>query len=378
MTSQGVPLVLEQKAQRRVAILLPTLGIGGAERVSLTLAEEFISNGFGVDMVVMSATGPLLQHIPPACRLFDFKQARLRNAAIPLYRYFRKERPDAIVANIWPLTLAAALASKFAGLSDRVVCVHQNAIGPQYFQTGRHSSASLRLCIKTELSLSRAVVGCSQGVVTDLAAVSGLPEDRFTLLPNPVKIAAELPHAVMAEAEKHWSVPRGGRILAVGNLKRQKNYPLLLETFALLAGDPKLQLIVIGEGDLRLPLEAQRSQLGLDGRVSMPGQSTTIEAFYRTADVFVMSSDFEGLPTVLIEAMGSGLSIVSTDCPHGPREILGGGEYGRLVPTNDANALAAAIADVLRHPFDTAILKERATEFSPARAAERYLKLFFG
>src|SRR5438045_8145039 len=139
----------------------------------------------------------------------------------------------------------------------------------------------------------------------------------------------------------------------------------MLEAYAAMEKGAADRLIVIGEGELRGGLEAQVRDLGIDQWVRMPGQSECLEAYYETADLFVMSSRHEGLPTVLIEALGFGLPVVSTDCPSGPREILDNDRYGTLVPMDDPRALAKAMEDALAGTVEEATLMSRADDFAP-------------
>jgi glycosyltransferase involved in cell wall biosynthesis len=172
-----------------------------------------------------------------------------------------------------------------------------------------------------------------------------------------------------------WGVPRARRILAVGNLKLQKNYPLLLEAYAAMKKGDADRLIIIGEGEQRTSLERQIRELGIDPWVKLPGQSQSLEAYYRTADLFVMSSRHEGLPTVMIEALGFGVPVVSTDCPSGPREILDNGRFGTLVPMDDPAALAGAMERALAGPTDAAALRSRADDFAPDAISSKLLGL---
>ncbi len=164
------------------------------------------------------------------------------------------------------------------------------------------------------------------------------------------------------------------RILNVGRLNSQKNQKLLLEAFARLAATHDARLIILGEGPLRGELEQRARELGIADRVSMPGFYLDPSPFYRSANLFVLSSDYEGYPLVLIEAMHCGLSVVSTDCPTGPSEILRGQGVGILTPCGDAEALAAGMAAMVENPADSAQAKARAAELSN-RTADRYLQL---
>ena len=158
----------------------------------------------------------------------------------------------------------------------------------------------------------------------------------------------------------------------------QKNYPILLRAVARLRADRPVRLIILVEGSQRSALEAQVREMGLESCVSMPGFVTNPIAHMARANALVLSSAWEGLPGVLIEAMGAGCPVVATDCPSGPREILENGRYGPLVPVDDDAALATAIASVLDKPPASALLKQRADAFAVAPAADRYLRLLLG
>jgi glycosyltransferase involved in cell wall biosynthesis len=363
----------DDRVTHRIAIVLPNLQIGGAERISITLAEELIAKGFAVDLVLLQASGALLPTVPPAARVIDLRAPRLRNAVTALLRYFREARPVACYANIWPLTLIAAIAARVSGTP--VVTMHHNSLSSQYVDTHRHSHLVMQVALRLELALTSNVVGCSEGVVADLAMLARVGSRRFRAIPNPVKIRKDVDARSIMAANDVWKVPGGRRVLAVGNLKPQKNYPLLFEAYAAMEKSDADRLIIIGEGELRDPLEAQVRELGIDRWVTMPGQSECLEAYYKTADLFVMSSRYEGLPTVLIEALGFGLPVVSTDCPSGPREILDGGRFGTLVPMEDPAALTKAMEDGLAGPADEAALTSRANDFAPDAISRRLLGL---
>jgi glycosyltransferase involved in cell wall biosynthesis len=168
-------------------------------------------------------------------------------------------------------------------------------------------------------------------------------------------------------------------IVATGRLAPQKNFPLLLQAFALLRRQRPARLLILGEGRLRPQLEALIAELGLGEDVALPGFVTNPYAAFARASLFVLSSDYEGLGNVLIEAMACGCPVVSTNCPSGPAEILEGGRLGELVPVKDAAALSAAMLRALDTPRASAdALRRRGAYFSQERSAERYLELLFG
>ena len=164
-------------------------------------------------------------------------------------------------------------------------------------------------------------------------------------------------------------------VLGIGRFSPQKNFRLLIEAFALARRRQPLRLILLGEGSLRADLERHAEALGVAGDVDLPGFDANPFRYLRHAAVYVLSSDWEGLPTALIEAMACGTPVVATDCDSGPREILHDGEFGRIVPKGNADALAEAILATVKAPGDSRPRIARAREFSLDRAVDRYLEV---
>jgi glycosyltransferase involved in cell wall biosynthesis len=160
-------------------------------------------------------------------------------------------------------------------------------------------------------------------------------------------------------------------------LTRQKNFPNLIRAFAEVRKTQTLRLMILGEGEERAALEALVHELGLSADVELPGFVPDPLAYIKRAALFVLSSDWEGLPTVLIEALALSTPIVATDCKSGPREILDGGRWGRLVPVGDASALAAAIAAALTEP-KREVPPEVYSSYTQGVVVETYLRLLRG
>jgi glycosyltransferase involved in cell wall biosynthesis len=222
--------------------------------------------------------------------------------------------------------------------------------------------------------LASARVGVSNGVVDDIAQLSGLSPDRFSVIHNPVRLRDTPSFESLADAEALWGVPRGARLISVGKFKAQKNHPLLLRAFARLSR-PDARLMLVGSGDGEPALRQLAAELGVAERVIFAGFKADPTPFYATSDLFVLASDYEGFGNVIVEALRCGVPVVATDCRSGPREILDDGKYGRLVPVGDADALAEAMFESLDGIHDPAVLKARAGCFSVAKAADDYLGL---
>ena len=360
---------------KRLAFLLTDMRGGGAERVALRLIEDFVRLGHKVDLVLMEAEGELMPLVPHGVRIVDLGAGRIRDVMLPLRRYLRRERPDALQISMWPLTIIGIAAHRLARSKARLLVSDHIALSKQY-PSGLVGSVLLPLSIRLFYPLADARIVVSARGADDLARLSGIARDRIEVIYNPV---AEPPagQSTTPAIESLWATG-DKRILTVGSLKEQKNHALLIRAFALVARSRPAKLMIVGEGPLRGALEELARDEGVGNRVILPGFAADPWPYYASADLFVLSSDYEGFGLVLVEAMRSGLNPVSTDCEAGPREILCDGRLGRLVPCGDAEALAEAMLAGLDSPADVQALRARADEISGPAASARYLELMTG
>lgn len=359
----------------RLAILLPDLHGGGAERAMIELARALRREGDAVDFVLMRDAGDLRGEAAGIGEVAVLGADKLRHVVAPLRDWLGKARPDAVIANIWPLTSMAVVARLGAVHRPSLILVDHNPLSLQYDSRGRWHRLALRASLAATYRFAEARVAVSAGVAGDLATLSGIGRSRFEVIHNPVVAPAASTAATTDAAEKAWGCGAGRRLLSVGSFKPQKNQALLLEALARMPAALRPVLMLLGEGERREALAAQAEALGIASFVRMPGFCRDPAPFYRTADVLALSSDYEGFGNVIVEALACGLPVVATDCPHGPREILGANCFGRLVPVGDAAALATALAHALAAPTDPDRLRRRAAEFAPAVAARAYRRL---
>lgn len=361
-------------SKRRIAVLLPDLRAGGAERVSIDLAHEVQRAGQQVDFVLRCAQGEFLEEVQAAFPVIDLKAKRLRGVPMPLAGYLRQWRPDALLAVMWPLTVMAPFARWLSGHRCRIVIAEHSTLSSQYGALGHVHGGVMRSSMAVGYRMVDARVGVSKGVMHDMASLSAIPDRDFRIVHNPVPRRANPNAAAIAKAEALWGVGRGARVLSVGNFKNAKNHPLLLRSFAHMAA-PNARLMLVGRGENERRLMVLAGELGVSEQVIFAGFHKDPTPYYMTADLFALASDREGLPTVLIEALSCGLPVISTDCLSGPAEILENGKLGRLTPVGDMQALAQAMIDALAADHDQAALKQRAMDFSPEIAARKYLDL---
>jgi glycosyltransferase involved in cell wall biosynthesis len=218
------------------------------------------------------------------------------------------------------------------------------------------------------------VVAVSRGAADDLSRWSGLPRHLVEVVYNPVITAAGLAAAQQSPDHAWFGPGQPPVILGVGRLTAQKDFPTLLRAFAEVRRQRAARLIILGEGEDRPALTALGQELGVSQDVDLPGFRDNALAYMASSALFVLSSAWEGLPTVLIEALAVNTPVVSTDCPSGPREILQEGRLGALVPVGDAGALAAAMAQTLDRP-ELTIPPDALTPFTREAAVDHYLHL---
>ena len=361
---------LDEMTSCRVALFLPTLAGGGAERVALALTSALLDKGCGIDLLLVRKEGALLRLVPDQVRVLELGGGRILGSLLPLVRYLRREKPDALHAFMWPLTVVAAVARRIARVPTRLVISDHTTLS-EHASGGRERQA-MRLTIRRFYPWADSRVQVSRAAADDLAGFCGLERGSIEVVGNPLLVSAQV--ETSDEIEGWWDVPRGERILSVGSLKETKDHRALLRAFAGVPR-PRARLMIVGEGPMRDELQALADRLGIGERVIWTGFQLDPWPFYASADLFVLSSRLEGQPVVLLEALASGVPIVSTDCPSGPREVLDEGLYGTLVQVEDEGGLAAAIDGALSAPSMSGALRQRARELLERGSVQRHLQL---
>lgn len=360
----------------RVSLVLPSLRTGGAERVCVNIANELANRGYDTEIVLFSAQGDLIEDLQPGIGVVDLKLEHIRYGLLALVRYLRRARPSVCLVCMWPLTVMALWARFMARVPTRIVVAEHTTWSSSELVKRWSVGWQVRTSMHHSFPCADAIVTVSSGAADDLARFARLDRSSIRVIYNPV-VGVIREHTRDRLEPAGWWEGLHKRVLAVGTLKASKDYRTLIEAFALLHRRLDARLLILGEGDCRDALEKQVRSAGLEGRVYMPGFVRDTAPYYEKADLHVLSSTSEGLPTVIIEALAAGTPVVSTDCPSGPREILVNGQFGQLVPVGDAQALGSAIADALSATHDSAGLKRRAYDFSIDCGVSKYEALLF-
>ena len=330
----------------RLAIFAPSMAQGGAERGALKLAEGLTQRGFEVDLVLAAAEGPRLPEVSPDVRIVDLRARRVLTSLPGLMTYLRRERPLALTSYLDHANVIALTACRLVRYGGRVLVVEQNTLSEAAKHGKSRRDRLMPRIVRAVYPRADYVVGVSEGVVDDLARFTSLPAEKLKVVFNPI-VTPDLKERAKEPVEHPWFSDGSKVFIAVGRLRPQKDFRTLLQAFSRVRATRPARLLILGEGPERSELEDLVRELDIADDVSLPGSVENPYAYLSRAVAFVLSSRWEGLPTVLIEALACGLPVIATDCPSGPKEILAGGRYGKLVRVNAVEDLAAAMEAAL-------------------------------
>lgn len=363
---------------KRLAIFVATSGHSGVDRVVKNLLGEFAERGLDVDLLRICGHGPYLESVPTGVRLIQLKASHAVSSLPELVRYLRQERPFALLSDKDRVNRVALLAHSMARVPTRVGVRVGSTVSVKMASRSWLERRLQYWSMRRLYPRASAIIVPSRGAAQDLARIARLPEGRIQVLPSPV-VRPDLPQLAAAAVDHPWFADDDlPVILGVGELSTRKDFATLLKAFAKIARHRPCRLVILGEGRQRESLLLLARELEIAQKVSLPGFVANPFAYLSKASLFVLSSTCEGSPVALMEALGVGVPVVSTDCPSGPREILMQGRYGRLVPVGDADALAEAMLATLTDPPDRAFLQNAAQPYTVQASAEKYLEALLG
>lgn len=372
--SEGATAPTAAASDRHVAFFTPAPDFGGAQRVTVNIANSLAARGHDVDLVAGHLEGEFVSLIGDGVNTVELAVPQVPAAgilaAVPrLVSYLDEHRPDVLFASRTHTNLAAVAAGRLTG-ADVYVAITEHS--PFTHQPTRKDRATAALAARL-YPYADDVIGVSAGVAETVVEHTGVDPDGATVLNNPIDITAIQSGAEEPVEEAWLDDPEIDPIVAVGRLKASKDFGTLLRSFATVhERRPGTRLVIVGKGAERDRLETLADDLDVADSVTFTGYTDNPYAYMSRASVFAMPSTVEGLPTVLIEALACGCTIVSTDCQYGPREILDDGRYGRLTAVGDADQMADTICDALDDPTPPERSRDRAQHFSMAAGADRY------
>lgn len=358
----------------RIALLIPSLTGGGTERAKLRLASGLIGLGHEVDIVVATRRSAVLApEMPPDARYIALGAPRTLGALPGLCRYLRRARPDIMISSLHEANNIAALAKLVTRSRARLlITLHNNTSATLALQSDRRTRWAIRAAGYLH-RLADSVGAVSDGVARDAERVWRLPAGAIKTLPNPldsdtVRALADCPldHPWFAQGMPPV-------ILSCGRLVPDKGFDTLIAAFAKTRQAHAARLVILGAGPLRATLLRQAAASRVADDVQVLDFDQNPFRYMRRAAVFALASRLEGYPNALIEALACGCRVVATDCPSGPREILSDNACGLLVPVDDVDALAAALAKALTASDWTVHAEPLLQKHAPQRAARAHL-----
>lgn len=357
----------------RITLIISSFGAGGAERAMSVMANYWAENGAQVTLITLAAEDHDFYALRPSVKriglgvlnhsknLFERLWNNINRMWV-LRSSVTHSEPD-VVISFGDTTNVTTLLAMWGKSTPIIIC---EQIDPRQYSIGR----AWDLLRRAFYARATALVVVSKAMAIGWAT-GVMPPDRIHIIPNPVYVIPD------AQERRRKSETAEHTIVAMGRLVHQKGFDLLLEAFKQCSSRfPHWSLAILGEGHERSALESLVTRLELHGRVRFAGLVENPPAVLRGADLFVMSSRFEGFPLALIEAMACGLPVISTDCPTGPSEIIRNHVDGILVPTGDAMKLADAMERLMAHPEERNGLAARAIGVYERFGIEAIMKLW--
>ncbi len=360
----------------RVALLLQRLGDGGVERCFLNLARGFAAHGIDADLYLHEIAAEGLLETSPGARLVRLRGRSPTERRTELANALRESKTDTVLtAKEEDFRLISAVVRGLEQAPRSVMVASLDYTGQLL---GRQAGVFRRWQryrqVRKLFGPADQVFCVSAGVAQDMARILRRPLSDLPVLPNPV-VTPELDTLSRVPVQHRWLEPgQPPLILGVGRLSRIKNFALLLRAFAKARREMVMHLMILGEGKQRQELQGLADRLGITRDVAFPGFQSNPYPYMRGADLFVLSSSWEGFGNVLVEAMACETPAVSTDCRSGPSQILQGGRFGKLVPVGDDDALASAILTSLRQPPSAELLMQAVLPYTLENSVLAYLR----
>lgn len=370
-------MLLEMNSEKKmkVAFRLSSMKYGGAERVFISVAETLkrdydVNIDFVIDQSGVGETESVV--LDKGFQLHSLSCDRTLHSILPFKRYIDDHKPDVIISGYTDTNMAAILSVKLAKHKTKVIVSEHAALKEHWQFFSRKRKLLLNTYVRYGYRFSDHILAVSKGVASSIESL-GFNSNQVGVIYNPIRFQPRLD----SPAKFLNPVPV---ILAVGRVTKQKDYLTLLQAISLVNEKIKVKLLVVGavtDTVEKAKLDHYIEANNLEATVDFIGFTKDVQDYYAKSDVFVLSSAWEGFGNVIVEALAFGLPVVSTDCNHGPAEILCHAKYGQLVPVGDSKAMASALIKALKTKdlVDQAALKNRSLAFSESKIASQYLTM---
>lgn len=363
----------ESSATVKISIVTPRFAYSGVPLAQVRFAQAFARRGHEVDLLIGYVQPEIGVPNLPGLNLKILGLKRVKDMLLPLYRHFRSSKPEVIFSAEDHLNFMVLLAATLAGSKAKISGSSRVTPFDTYSNQIFSKRWFLKHLMKAMMWRSDALTCVSKDMVDQYRQI--FPSCRHVCVYNIVK-TDDAPLRMQETVDHPWFVNKEAPVVvAAGTLAYWKGFDVLIRAFHLVTQKRNARLVLLGDGPLRSELEDLVQTLGLGGRVQFLGFQDNPLKFFHRSDVFALSSHVEGLPNVLVEAMMCGCTVVSTDCPTGPREVLQDERFGYLVPTNNPPALAEGILAALDNRIHPSLLAEAIVPFEEERVIRRHLEI---
>jgi glycosyltransferase involved in cell wall biosynthesis len=357
----------------RVCFYPGALKLGGVGKLTINMANYMANEGYDINFFLTNLEGDYVNQIPKNIKVFEGKGGALKSI-FAFIKYLLKRKPDAIISSRDYLNFICIICVKiFSPKTTIISSIHVDYSGMPTRKKNFFESL-LILLYAHAYKRSDHIVAVSKGVANDFTRRFNISGEKLKIIYN-ATYDSELYVVNKPILFNNFFDENKKIIISVGRLTHQKNFDMLIKAFSLVRKKVDCKLLILGEGELRNDLEGLVNRLNLENCVLMPGFVHNPIDYIKKSNVFVMSSLYEGFGNVIVEAMGTGISIVSTNCPSGPSEILENGLYGKLVQIDDIQGMCNSIIESLDNPFDKHSIISRAKVFSIKNISDQYLNL---
>lgn len=354
---------------------------GGAEKVAILLANGFVKADCSVEIVVLKNEGPMKSLLSDSVVVSSLNCERVSKSLFKLMKFLLKKEYDLLISHMTHVNTIATLAAIATRSTNKLCLVEHNMMSKNYKIQSSNSVKLAYLSTKLLYRFCDKIVAVSTGVKDSVTRFTGVSREKVNVIFNPVVDPVAMKNKFLSVTHQkrclHPFFEQGVPVIVgIGSLTEQKNFELLIESVPHLTKTRDCRVLILGEGPLREKLQNRIDALGLSSRVDLVGFVKDPAEYLILSSLFVLSSKWEGLPTVVIEALATGTKILATDCPSGPNEILVNGKYGELValdasPENFADKIQVA----LNTKVQKELLFERAEDFSITASTKKYLEL---
>ncbi len=361
----------------KLLFFLATSGHSGVDRAMQNLLPSLARRGYKVELLKIKRHGPEIQDRHPNLKITPLPTSHVYSSFPYLVAYLLKNRPYCILTDKDRVNRTMILAKLISGNKAKLFVSSGTTISIDLASRGPFERWLQKNSMGKLYRLAQKTIVTSRGVALDMASYTGLPLKKIEVVPSPV-IPSKMMEASIPPPDHPWFKGREKTpvILGVGELCMRKDFSTLIRAFSILRKKMDLRLVILGKGNMREELKRLANELKVGEFVDLAGFKKDPYPYMAHSKVFVLSSLWEGLGFVLIEALAMGTPVVSTDCPSGPREILKDGKYGPLVPIRSPEKMARAIEKMLKAPPSPQFLKEAARPYTIEESTSAYLKTF--